>query len=174
MEILFDTPNVWEIDTDVDTQTFVEALPTILQVGDVVVFGAYEPTPELSRHLVAIGAAQKSEIPDLHTSFALNRYEHPNGCAFELTVVADTFQSLLVPGPGVLRQRDEARFFDHVLAYRPATPRIPLFCFHDAFHGGLLLLSGTYDEEVVRLFSSQVEGSITLVSNLHMNSMEEG
>jgi hypothetical protein len=174
MEILFDTANVWEIDTDVDPRTFVEALPMILQVGDVIVFGAYEPTTELSRHLIAVGATQRIEIPDLHTSFDLNRDEHPNGCAFEITVAGDTFQALLAPGPGVLRQRDVSRFFDHVLAYRPATPRVPLFCFPDAFHGGLLCLSGAYDEEVARLFSSQVAGSITSVSNLHMDPMEEG
>jgi hypothetical protein len=174
MEILFDTANIWEIDTDVDPRGFVEALATILQVGDIVVFGAYEPTPELSRHLIAMGATQKSEISELYTSFDLNRDEHPNGCAFELIVAADTFRSLFARGPSVLCQRDVSRFFDHAVAYRPATPRVPLFSFHDAFHGGLLFLSGAYDEKVARHFSSQLAGSITSVCNLHMIQTEEG
>ena len=174
MEILFDTADIWEIDTDVDPRGFVEALATILQVGDVIVFSAYEPTPELSRHLIATGATQKGEIPEFYTSFDLNRDEHPNGCAFELAVAADTFRSLLAPDPSVLRQRDVSRFFDHAIAYRPATTRVPLFSFHDAFHGGWLFLSGSYDEKVARLFSSQVEGSIKSVFNLHMSQTEEG
>jgi hypothetical protein len=174
MEILFDTANVWEIDTEVDTRRFIEALGTILQIEDVIVFGAYEPTPELSRHLIATGATRKSEIPELYTSFDLNRDEHPNGCAFELPVASGTLQALLSLGPDGLRQEDVPRFFDHAVGYRPTKPTIPLFSFHDAFHGGFLFLSGVYEEPVARLFSSQVQGAMRSVCNPNLSKIEEG
>ena len=165
MELFPNTDKIWEIDTGVGALRFIEALGTILQVGDVLVFGAYEPTPELTRHLIATGAIQKREIPDLYTSFDFNRGEHPNGCAFELPIASNTLESLIRPGPGVLRQRDKDSFFDHFVAYRPTVPKTPLLNFHAAFCGGTLVLSGIFDESAARRFSSRIEGSITIAEN---------
>ena len=169
------TPEIWEIDTKVNTFRFIEALDTILGVGDVLVFAAYEPTPEMSQHLVATGAIRRGNVSGLYDSFDLNREEHPDGCAFELPLASDTLTSLLRAEPGVLRQRDKDPFFDHVVAYRPTTPKTPLIHFHAAFNGGTLVLSGIFDEHTARLFSSKIEGTITGTKNPHYyEDSEEG
>ena len=59
MECFPNTPKIWEIDTEIDAPKFIKALDTILQVGDVLVFASYEPTPDLSGHLISTGAERK-------------------------------------------------------------------------------------------------------------------
>jgi hypothetical protein len=112
----------------------------------------------------------KSDMPEFHTSFEVNRVEHPHGCAFELSLVHDSLTSLLRQGCEALRQRDKEVFFDHVLAYRPTMPKIPLFSFHDAFNGGTLTLSGIYSEDTASLFSSKIAGSIRSLVNPYFSN----
>jgi hypothetical protein len=53
-------------------------------------------------------------------------------------------------------QKDKPLFFDHVLAYRRGLPALPLFCYHDAFTGGPLYLSGLFQEEAVKAFTTEL------------------
>ena len=62
-------------------------------------------------------------------------------------------------------QDDKALFFDHLLAYRRGVPIIPLLCFHDAFIGGTLALSGLYSETTVRKFATALRSAYALQRN---------
>tara|TARA_R100000027_G_scaffold61790_1_gene53399 strand:- start:63 stop:584 length:522 start_codon:yes stop_codon:yes gene_type:complete len=165
MEILLHTFEVWKLDAESPTKEFLRACSGILSSGDIAVFGAYEPTIELTQNLLHLGAKKHLEMKEFYSSFELNRYEHPNGCAFEYSLGENVFSDLLAIPENILRQKDIQCFYDHFLAYRPGTPRVPLISFHDAACGGTLYLSGLYSESTVRKFSEKISAEYSKVTN---------
>ena len=60
---------------------------------------------------------------------------------------------------------DKKLFFDHVVAYRPSEPVLPLLSFHDAFFGGELYLSGLYSKTTAKAFARRLGVKVRLVTN---------
>ena len=147
MDIFLETIDVWQFDCDIEPLDFIRALRCLIAENDIVLFGMYEPTPDLIAALRGIGARDHAHLPELFTSFDANRSEHPHGCAFEYQVGDSPFADLLALDPSILKQNDIPSFFDHFIAYRPGCPMIPLISFHDAACGGTLYLSGLYAQE---------------------------
>jgi hypothetical protein len=165
MDISLETISLWQINGEFAQRTIITFLSKVLDEGDVVVFGAYEPTPQLMTELSNLGAVRRSHLPDLFTCFDLNRSEHPEGSAFEWIVNTHLWEKVLALPDSILRQADIPFFFDHVLAYRPGTPRVPLISFHDAACGGTLYISGLYSREQAEAFASSMGGTAEEVEN---------
>ena len=165
MDIPLETICLWRIDGEFAQRSIITFLSKVLEEGDVVIFGAYEPTPELMIALSNLGAVRHFHLPDFFTSFDFNRSEHPEGSAFELIVNKHLWNKILDLPDSILRQTDIAFFFDHVLAYRPGTPRVPLISFHDAACGGTLYVSGLYSPEQAAAFAATLAGEAKEVRN---------
>ena len=147
MDIPLETIDVWRFDGDIDPLSFLRAAQCILAEGDIAMFGAYEPTANLTKALTGLGATSHSHLPEFYTAFDLNRSEHPDGCAFEFRIGGSNFSEILALDRDVLRQKDIDSFYDHFIAFRPGRPRVPLISFHDAACGGTLYISGHYSHE---------------------------
>jgi hypothetical protein len=165
MEITFSTETVWQIDFEFEARRFLSATALLLGEGDVVLFGAYEPTPELVSALTRLGATSHEHLPEFYTSFIYNRADHPRGCAFEYKIAAPVFTDILSIDPAILKQTDIPSFFDHFIAYRPTLPKTPLISFHDAACGGTLYLADSYAPDLVVEFSKLLGGACTHVRN---------
>ena len=165
MEITFNTETVWQIDFEFEARQFLSATAILLQEGDVVLFGAYEPTPELVSALEGLGATSHEHIPEFYTSFIYNRVDHPRGCAFEYRITAPVFADILSLDPAVLKQTDIPSFFDHFIAYRPSVPKAPLISFHDAACGGTLYISEGYSPDLAAGLAQRLGGTCMRVPN---------
>ena len=158
MEIPLQTFEVWEYDGEATPRDLLEALSILLSPQDIVIFGCYEPTERLTQALLQVGAKQHSEMKEFYSSFEVNRSENPNGCAFELALGDTFFSDVLSIPEDTLKQKDIPSFYDHILAYRPGAPRVPLFTFHDAACGGTLYLSGLYTQKEAVDFAKKLGG----------------
>jgi hypothetical protein len=147
-----ETIDVWVVQDEFLPSLFLSALPELLQPGDIIAFGAYSPSSRLSDKMVALGATEVDIGKVYNGTFELNRREHPNGRAFELIMHSALVTALVAEAQRMDGQDDKALFFDHVVAYRRGNPVVPLLCFHDAFSGGELHLSGLYSEPAVMGF----------------------
>jgi hypothetical protein len=165
MDITFETQAVWQFAFEFNPLGFISAASAVLREGDVAIFGAYEPTPEMISALIAAGAAPRAHIPEFSTCFDLNRSEHPHGSAFEYSIGAAGFARILSIEPSALRQKDIPSFYDHFIAFRPGSPRIALISFHDAACGGTLYISGHYEKDVALGLAARLSGSCKRVRN---------
>ena len=162
MYIPLQTHDIWEIDGDFSPPQLIENLSSILEVDDIIAFGAYEPNGDIFGDIPS-STTDAGKI--YFTSFDLNRTEHPNGRSHEIAY-SDIYRGRLKQLAELSNgQIDKQLFFDHLLAYRHGLPVLPLFCFHDAFYGGQLTLSGLYTEETIKQFSSSLDASFNKVSN---------
>ncbi len=98
-------------------------------------------------------------------TFDLNRTEHPNGRPFELPMNHGILNALVEEAERIDGQDVKPLFFDHLVAYRRGNPTVPLLCFHDAFSGGNLVLSGLYPEATLRHFSAGLPSTYLLQRN---------
>jgi hypothetical protein len=165
MDITFETEKVWKFRFEFEPLTFLSAAAVLMEEGDVALFGAYEPTAELVSALVALGAIPQAHIPEFFTSFDMNRSEHPHGSAFEYRIGTSGFTDILKLDRAILRQADIPSFYDHFIAYRPHSPRIPLISFHDAACGGTLYVSDIYERETVSKMATLLAASFSRVRN---------
>lgn len=165
MDLPLDTIDVWQIDGDIGSRDFLRSLAPILSPGDVVLFGAYEPTDILQTAFLSLGATRHEHLDGFFMSFDFNRSEHPNGCAFHYIIRDTPFEDILRLDDSVLSQKDIPSFYDHVLAFRPGVPRLPLMTFHDAACGGTLYLSGHYSESEAHGFSERVNRKVVSIQN---------
>jgi len=146
MDLPLRTVEVWQFEGDMTPRVFLGGVELLLRPGDVILFGSYEPTEKSHNALKSTGAARHDHIDGFHMSFCANRGEHPNGCAFQYHLPERRFGHLLQFDDSTLSQKDIPSFYDHVLAFRPGTPLLPLFTFHDAAYGGTPCFSGHYSE----------------------------
>lgn len=165
MDIVLETPYVWELDFEFEPPGFLSAAASLLQEGDIVLFGAYEPTPILVAALTAIGATPHAHLPEFHTAFNYNRAEHPHGSAFEYRLGHLGLTPIVNLDRTILQQTDIPSFYDHFISYRPGNPRIPLISFHDAACGGLLYLSDSYHHVAVDAVARQLNGTCRRILN---------
>jgi hypothetical protein len=156
MYIILATHDVWKVDGEFSPDAFFKAIPHILSEDDVIVFGSYEPSLSTVASLNSLNAEQEDEKKIYFTSFAHNSAEHPNGRSFEVRVTAGAIDKLAQLASSEGGQTDKPLFFDHVLAYRRGNPTLPLFCFHDAFSGGELFISGLFSETAINAFSKAI------------------
>jgi len=128
-------------------------------------FGAYNP----SQRFLASPLAHQATATDAETiytvTFDLNRARHPNGRSFELPMCDAILDALVLEAQRSDGQDDKPLFFDHFVAYRRGIPAVPLLCFHDAFAGGTLALSGLYSEAIVRSFATDLPSAYALHRN---------
>ena len=165
MDLPLDTIDVWQVDGDIEPRDLLKAIGPLLSSGDVVLFGAYEPTDRMDDALQRLGATRHGHLDGFFMSFEFNRSEHPNGCAFEYVVQKAPFEDILQLDDSVLSQKDIPSFYDHILAFRPGVPRLPLMTFHDAACGGTLYLSGHYSESEALGFAGRISRKIVAVQN---------
>lgn len=165
MDIVLSTDEVWQLDFEFDPLAFLAAAAQLMKKGDIAVFGAYEPTPELASALKAVGAVARAHIPEFFTCFDANRSEHPHGTAFEYAIGDSGFSDIIKLDRSVLRQADIPSFYDHFIAFRPESTRRPLISFHDAACGGTLYVTGDYDQDCVSEMARRLGGTIARVRN---------
>lgn len=165
MDITLETDEVWKFDFEFESIVFLSAASILLNEGDIALFGAYEPTPELVLGLKAVGAIPRAHIPEFSTCFDGNRIEHPHGSAFEYRIGISGFTDILRLGHSILRQKDIPSFYDHFIAFRPGSTRTSLISFHDAACGGTLYVSGIYNQESVVEMAKHLSGSFSRVRN---------
>lgn len=153
MYMPLETINVWEIQGHFTPSNLFSSLHLVLCHGDYIVIGAYNPSTRSMRLM------KKNEMPlkisERHfiDSFDANRDEYPNGKAYVFKYNTATLDLLLDLSNQKRGSKDIDLFFDHVLAYRPTSPMIPLMDFHDAFNGGTLYFSGLYDKNTIFSFA---------------------
>ncbi|MEM9478052.1 MAG: hypothetical protein AAGA58_00165 [Verrucomicrobiota bacterium] len=165
MDQPLDTSSVWQIDGEWSSRTFLSAAESLLSEGDVALFGAYEPTRELSEALLELGCKAHNHLEGFYTCFDINRSEHPDGCVFAMPIGSIGFSQILSLEPAILRQNDNPEFYDHFVAYRLDDQRIPLMSHHDAFSGGSLFLSTVYAQEDVETLSASLGGEAKMIEN---------
>jgi hypothetical protein len=156
MNLSLETCDVWTLDAEFTPRQFFAALPRILVDGDVLAFGAYESSSRSLSAFESMRATQGDLGKIYDATFEMNREEHPCGRSFEVAYSADATARLVEMSAWEDGQNDVPLFFDHVLAYRRGVPVLPLFCFHDAFAGSPLYLSGLFSEEAVRVFAAEL------------------
>jgi len=156
MFVLLRTHDVWVVDTEVPPREFFGALGRVVKPGDILAFGAYEPSARSQAAFQALAATECDISSIYHGSFQFNRQEHPDGRSFELVVSDAVLSHLATMCDWIDGQEDKPLFFDHAVAYRRGLPVLPLFCFHDAFTGGSLYLSGLFEEEAIKAFTGEL------------------
>jgi hypothetical protein len=161
MYITVKTHDVWVITDEFLPARFFAALGCLVSKGDVIAFGAYEPSDRAMEMFERMNAAQKDISKVYFGSFDLNRGEHPRGRSFEVEVTDGVLSILAEMSGQNYGQKDKPLFFDHVLAYRRGSPVLPIFCYHDAFSGGPLYISGLFEQESIRAFSTRIGASYT-------------
>ena len=165
MNLALATIDVWALADDFSPEIFLRQLRILLRDGDVIAVGAYNPSRRLCTTLAALGATSTDADAVYSVTFDLNRVEHPNGRSFEFTVSDALINSLARETTRNDGQDDKALFFDHFVAYRRGAPVVPLLCFHDAFFGGTLVLSGLYSEAQIKPFASALPSGYSLQRN---------
>jgi hypothetical protein len=148
------TIDIWALADDFSPETFLRQLRHILHDGDIIAVGAYSPSRQLCANLTALGATSTDADTIYSVTFDLNRVEHPNGRSFEFPWGDVLLDALVREAERTDGQDDKALFFDHFVAYRRGVPVVPLLCFHDAFFGGTLFLSGLFSEAEIKRFAS--------------------
>ena len=161
MYIILKTHDVWVIADEFSPARFFAALDCLVSAGDVIAFGAYEPSDRAIEMFERMNASQKDISEVYFGSFDLNRDEHPNGRSFEVEVTDGVLAILEEMTDQKYEQKDKPLFFDHVVAYRRGSPILPIFCYHDAFSGSPFYISGLFEEEVIQAFSGKIEASYT-------------
>jgi hypothetical protein len=156
---------VWQIDGALSPRDFLPAIRPLLTLGDIAMFGMYEPTEALPRALTELGATQHAHIEGFSMCFDINRDVHPKGCAFQYVIKDTPFDDILQLEDSILAQTDIGSFYDHFLVFRPGTPRLPLMTFHDAACGGSLYLSGHYSEAEIRPVAEKLSRKAHRVDN---------
>jgi hypothetical protein len=153
MYLSLKTENVYEVVTS-SPVGFFENLDILLCDGDILSFGCYAPSSQVVESLSSMSVElEKNDEPYSH-NFELNRDEYPDGRAYNVKFnkanLANLSKLCELPDGGTGKQL----FFDHFVSFRRAKPVVPLINFHDAFvMGGDLLISGLYEDSVVRKFS---------------------
>jgi len=172
MDLSLDTIDVWQVDGDIPPREFLKAIGPLFSPSDVVLFGAYEPTPTLQDALGSLGTTRHEHLDGFFMCFNFNRSEHPKGCAFQYIIQDTPFEDILRLDDSVLSQKDIASFYDHVLAFRPGVPQLPLMTFHDAACGGTLYLSGHYSESEAQSFAERVSRMALNIRNPVLTNQE--
>lgn len=153
MYICIETISVWEVDEPVEPGRLFATLGMICEPTDLVVVGSYNPSKDARAWLLE----HEVEVPlkgrPFHDSFDTNRKEYPLGKAYVMPATSEVLEGLARLCEMMQGSVDKALFFDHVLAYRPGKPTLPLMVFHDAFFGGEMFLSGHYSEAEVKAFA---------------------
>jgi hypothetical protein len=141
----------WIVGGEYRAATFWKALDLLCNPGDRIVIGSYWMLPELRKEIRGRSLPALAAPPYLE-SFRFNLNEYPDGAAHELPCDRATIDLLVhmsaIANGGV----EKPLFFDHVVAYRPGSPIVPLLSYHDAFCGGWLELSGLYAQQAVHAF----------------------
>lgn len=165
MNLCLSTIDVWTFQDEFLPHTFLRQLAVLLQDGDVIAVGAYNPSERLRRALNGLGASNADAGTIYSVCFELNREEHPDGRSFELPVSATILAVLAKESERADGQSDKPLFFDHLVAYRRGVPVVPLVSFHDAFYGGELHVSGLYSEKTIQTFAANLPSAYTLQRN---------
>lgn len=165
MFLPIESENVWLVEDIESPAAFVRGLRGLLQDGDVLVFGAYEPSEATHQFLMDLDAGMQFHESVYSTTFHCNRIDHPRGRPFELFVRGSHFEQLEALAIRKNGQRDKQLFFDHVLAFRVGEGATALFDFHDAFNGGCLCVSGEIEESVVSRFAEVAYSRYRLACN---------
>ncbi len=154
MYIPLETIDVWEIAEEFDPSTFFSALPIILKEKDILVIGTYHPSDKIGDWLIQHEVfVDQESAPFSDSCFDLNRREYPRGHAYPLRADNRTMEALSEFASMKGGSVDKDLFFDHLVAYRPEEPPLPLLDFHDAFFGGTLFLSGLFPEKTAQQFA---------------------
>lgn len=137
----------------------------IIADGDIIAFGAYEPSVTALATFRTLHATHDDERRAYFTSFEHNRDEHPHGRPFEVILSPDHLQVLLHLCDQPEGQNDKPLFFDHVVSYRRGDPIAPLFSFHDAFTGGKPCFSTVIPEDAIRALGRELGVRFTREKN---------
>jgi hypothetical protein len=159
MYITLETINVWSFQDEFVPVGLIRQLGTLLQEGDIIALGAYSPSSRLTASLITLGATETDAGSIYSETFGANRRERPNGRSFELSMTRSIVESLMSEAQRDDGQDDKPLFFDHLMAYRRGTPVVPLVCFHDAFFGGEMRVSGHYSENIIQRFAQGLPSS---------------
>lgn len=165
MNLCLSTIDVWAFEDEFQPNVFFRQLRTLLHDGDVIAVGAYSPSQRLCASLTAFGATTADVGSIYSVTFDLNRTEHPKGRSFEFPMSNGILNALAREAERSDGQDDKALFCDHIVAYRRGVPTVPLLCFHDAFDGGTLVLSGLYSESTVQPFAAGLPSVYALQRN---------
>lgn len=157
MDIPLKTIYEWEIAGLRSPSRTIACLDELLLDGDILVVFSYDPAPEaipfLEKHSIDLG----DEMDRFRLVISVNIEEYPNARFFALPVNLAVLQGLAgyVDDCGY----DYDIFIDHLIAFRLGRPLLPLF-FHDKLrHGYPMILSGHYEEAIVRAFCERVGAS---------------
>lgn len=159
------TIDVWALADDFSPQVFLRQLRKLLRDGDIIAIAAYSPSKRLCATLTALGATSTDADSVYSVTFDLNRAKHPNGRSFEFPWSDALLDAIAREAERTDGQDDKPLFFDHFVAYRRGVPVVPLVCFHDAFFGGTLFLSGLYSETEIKPFASGLPSGYSLQRN---------
>jgi hypothetical protein len=167
MFISLETIDVWEVIGDFDVADFFLALSVITKESDIVAIGSYDPPPDILNKLITLNVPidrKNHYTPFDDFCFYVNRYEYPRGLALAFNTQKE---HLRVLAQCAKEGKDEYRksFIDHVVAYRPEDPLLPLMDFHDAFQGGRLLFSGHYSDEAMEVFAKRLGTTVSRILN---------
>lgn len=160
MYIALRTKTVWSIEAEEDFsyRKFFCFLPMLLTSGtEIIMLGAYEPPEKAKNWLEEHSIELKKHLQEFFDgNFSLNRREYPEGRAFAIPATTDNCLALAelcqTGGDG---GNYRGLYFDHIAAFRPGDPWLPLINFHDATTGGALELSGLYGEGQVKAYAKE-------------------
>lgn len=171
MYIALETIKAWEIKGDFIAKVFFSSLSIILSDQDYLVIGAYNPSPSSIDIMTRYEITNNNEAYPFNHSFDFNRDEYPIGRAYVFKFENHLVEELVNLATQENGSNDKQLFFDHVLAYRPGTPTIPLLNFHDAFYGGSLYLSGLFCKKKVTDFANSLNAHAKDDFNLAIKGM---
>lgn len=163
MDISLDTIDVWKIDCEFDPRRLFDALGSLLLPSDIIAVGAYTMDPPWVGKLGKIETHPLLEKVPYRSYFEFNRYEYPNGRAWNIFASTNHLRTLALMIEETYVEIGPIPF-DHIVAFRPGLPLLPLLNFHDAFRDELYV-TGHYDEEIVAGFCELLQTSFELVSN---------
>jgi hypothetical protein len=173
MFIALNTLDLWSLDDPANPADFFSGLGEILGETDILVVGSYGMENAAKCILESIEYNGEAASTPFSDTFNLNRDEYPDGKAWLLKANSRNLKALADCSSGGIDGLISSRFFDHLLAYRPGIPLIPLFDYHDAFNGGGLMLSGHYDRTTIEIFSRKLNVSFANIVNPEIKFMIE-
>lgn len=151
---------MWQVENADCPNVLLRNLGNILYETDRLVIGSYELNEESKNLIMSMGRHDLVLEAPYFETFDFNLDEYPEGRAWDVLASKQNLAELAISVDG-----GGQTGFDHLLAYRPGKPVLPLFNYHDSFKGGDMLISGLYSENMIINFCEKINSKYKLVRN---------
>jgi hypothetical protein len=163
MLLSLETIWVWKLPDVHSAKVFLSETTRILDESDLMVVGCYEPVADLRDVLTHHDVVCRGRLPYIDT-FSINRDEYPDAKAFHVHPTLCTIRAICV----VLETLQTNGGIDHLAAYRPTTPVVPLLSYRNVGDEPVYC-SGLYAKREMDALAKACHSTYSRVYNQQLN-----